>query len=130
MSPTSDGQKKESHNSVARPTSSHADVSTISNVIELNRHLGALARRHSHLDRRIERLTLENPNSPSLNFDTDEFEGLSCAIPLLERYRAECKLGIDAVKLLENVLPFLDGKKSDQLKTLIQEFLREVQTYT
>lgn len=115
---------------VAQKPAEVADVSTLSNTLTLNRHLSTLARRHSHLDRRIERLSMENPNSPSLSFDTDEFEALSCAIPLLERYRAECKVGVDAVKLLEQVTPFLTGKKNEALRVVIQDFLREVHTYT
>lgn len=94
----------------------------------LNRFLGSLGRRQAHLERRIQRIENEDARSTSLSFDEEEFEALSCAIPVLERYRAECAAGVNAIELLVAALPLLKGKESESIRKKITRLLQEART--
>lgn len=97
-------------------------------LTSLNRFLGSLGRRHAHLERRIQRIEKEDNRSASLSFDEEEYEALSCAIPVLERYRAECASGVHATDLLVLVLPLLKGKDAEPVRKKIERLLQEART--
>lgn len=109
-------------------TRNKQDIPGDVDLTSLNRFLGSLGRRHAHLERRIQRIEKEDNRSASLSFDEEEFEALSCAIPVLERYRAECAAGVNAIELLVFALPLLKGKDAEPIRKKIERLIQEART--